>query len=83
MIFISEEQRQVLQLVNDRIDKNKTYFEIMQELSDLGYRLRVECKGSYIPKSYVEIVSKDNLSTFVWLHKKRNGLAYWETIKLS
>ena len=83
MVFINEEQRKVLTFVDEQINKHRTFIDIANDLYEMGYRLRVECHGRYVCKKENEIVTKDNKSTFVWLIKRRNGLANWSTIRLS
>lgn len=82
MIFISKEQQETLLLVDNLITDNKTYNEIISQLLDDGYDLRANIKNGYIPKTKLEIFKNDKY-TFVDLRKKKNGYAYWETIKLS
>lgn len=83
MVFVTEEQRKVLTFVDEQINKHRTFNDIACDLQEMGYGLRVECHGNYICKKEHEIVTRDNKSTFVWLIKRRNGLANWSTIRLS
>ncbi len=82
MVFISKEQQETLLLVDNLINDNKTYNEIISQLIDNKYELRANIRNGYIPKTKLEIC-KNGKYTFVDIRKKRNGFAYWETIKLS
>ena len=94
MIMISQEQRNVLEIVDKMINEEKTFEEISNYLYNNGYVFRVETKNGYRSKTRFSIekiihYKKDNQeyikyeNTFVDLIKRRNGLAYWETIKIS
>jgi 23S rRNA-/tRNA-specific pseudouridylate synthase len=91
MVYLSNLQKETLLLVDKMINENKTYEEICNYLYKNDYTFRVEVKNGYASKTKFEIVKmiKDkngNIKeeyTFVDLIKRRNGLAYWETIKLS
>lgn len=92
MIYLSDLQKETLLLVDNMIEDNKTFEEIMNYLYNNDYMFRVETKNGYTSKTHFEIVkiirNDDNTTikeeyTFVDLIKRRNGLAYWETIKIS
>ena len=83
MVFINDEQKKVLLKVSDLINKQTTFNDITNVLYAEGYHFRVYAHNGYTPKTTFEIVTSDNMPTFVWLKKRRNGLAFWETIKLS
>ena len=82
MVFVSKLQQDTLRIVDDMIEKNKTFEEIQNVLYDMGYSFRVEIKNGYMKKSIVEIC-KDSEYSFVDLKRRRNGLATWETHVLS
>lgn len=91
MIYLSDLQKETLLKVDKMIEENKTFDEILNYLYDNDYMFRVETKNGYTSKTKFEIVkiirNADNTIkeeyTFVDLIKRRNGLAYWETIKIS
>ena len=91
MVFLNELQKETLILVDDMIEKGKTFEEISNYLYDNDYIFRQEIKNGYRSKtkfSIEKIIRNENgtvsyKNTFVDLIKRRNGLAYWETIKLS
>ena len=94
MIYLSNLQKETLLLVDELINENKTFQEIQDYLYDNGYIFSQEVKNGYRSKTRFSIekiihYEKDNQTymkyenTFVDLIKRRNGLAYWETIKLS
>lgn len=91
MIYLSDLQKETLLKVDEMIEQNKTFDEISNYLYKNNYMFRVEVKNGYASKTKFEIVKmiKDengNIKekyTFVDLIKRRNGLAYWETIKIS
>lgn len=94
MIYLSDLQKETLMLVDNMIEENKTFDEITDYLYNNGYVFSVETKNGYTSKTRFSIekiihYKKDNQeytkyeNTFVDLIKRRNGLAYWETIKLS
>ena len=88
MIFINELQKETLLLVDKMINENKTFMEISRDLYDKGFLLSVEVKNGYESKTHYKIEKLNTDTgkceyTFVDLIKRRNGLAYWETIKLS
>lgn len=89
MVFISNLQKETLLKVDEMINENKTFEEISNYLYKNDYMFRVEVKNGYASKTKFEIVKmiKDENGkeeySFVDLKRRRNGLAYWETIKLS
>jgi len=84
MVWISDLQRETLLLVDNLISEGKTYEEIKRILwEDKGYTLRVTSKNGYIPKTIVELCDSKGNYSFVDLRKRRNGLATWETIRIS
>lgn len=91
MIYLSDLQKETLLKVDEMINENKTFNEIQNYLYDNDYVFRVEVKNGYASKTRFEIVkmirNADNTIkeeySFVDLIKRRNGLAYWETIKIS
>lgn len=94
MIYLSDLQRETLLLVDKMIEENKTFDEIQNYLYDNDYIFSQEVKNGYRSKTRFSIekiihYTKDNQkymkyeNTFVDLIKRRNGLAYWETIKIS
>lgn len=83
MVFINKLQQQTLLLVDKLIEEKKTFSEIWTILSDKGYRFRGEVHNGYAIKTKFQLCDKDGNYSFVDLIKRRNGLASWETIKLS
>ena len=92
MIYLSNLQKETLLKVDEMINENKTFEEISNYLYKNDYTFRVEVKNGYASKTKFEIVKiirneEDNTInyeySFVDLIKRRNGLAYWETIKIS
>ena len=94
MIYLSNLQKETLMLVDNMIEENKTFKEITDYLYNNGYIFSQEVKNGYRSKTRFSIekiihYKKDNQeymkyeNTFVDLIKRKNGLAYWETIKLS
>lgn len=86
MIYLTELHRDTLLLVSEMTDKNMTFEEITNYLYDNGYCYRVETKNGYTSKTHFEICKHNNGKeeySFVDLIKRKNGLAYWETVKIS
>lgn len=94
MIYLSELQKETLLLVDKMINDNKTFKEIQDYLYDNDYIFSQEIVNGYRSKTKYSIEKitrneKDGQTyihyekTYVDLIKRRNGLAYWETIKLS
>lgn len=83
MIFINNLQRQTLLLVDKLTEEKKTFREIWVILSNKGYRFRSEVHNGYVIKTKFELCDKDGNYSYVDLVKRRNGLASWETIKIS
>lgn len=91
MVFISDLQKETLLKVDEMINENKTFEEISNYLYKNDYTFRVEVKNGYASKTKFEIVkiirnADDTIKyeyTFVDLIKRRNGLAFWETIRIS
>ena len=82
MVFISELQQKTLLMVDKLIEENKTFDEIFDYMYDMGYRFMCQKKNGYISKTLFRLYKNGDYS-FVDLKKRKNGLAYWETIKLS
>ena len=84
MIMISQEQRNVLEIVDKMINEEKTFEEISNYLYNNGYVFRVETRNGYTSKTRFEICTSNDMKfTFVDLIKRRNGKAYWETYRIS
>lgn len=94
MIWLSDLQKETLLKVNDMIEQNKTFDEIQKYLYDNDYIFSQQVKNGYRSKTRFSIekivhYTKNNQeymkyeNTFVDLIKRKNGLAYWETIKIS
>lgn len=94
MVWLSELQKETLLLIDKMIEENKTFDEIQKYLYNNDYIFSQEVKNGYRSKTKFSIekithYTKDNQeymkyeNTFVDLIKRRNGLAYWETIKIS
>ena len=94
MIWLSDLQKETLLKVNDMIEQSKTFDEIQKYLYDNDYIFSQQVKNGYRSKTRFSIekiihYTKDNQeymkyeNTFVDLIKRKNGLAYWETIKIS
>ena len=86
MIYLSDLQKETLMLVDNMINANKTFKEITDYLYNNGYIFSVETKNGYTSKTKFSIYKQEHVEyeyTFVDLIKRKNGLAYWETIKLS
>lgn len=94
MVFINDVQRETLFLVDEMINEGKTFEEIEDYLLEHDYTLSVEVKNGYASKTHFRIEKIDKYKkdgkthakyeyTFVDLIKRRNGFAYWETIRLS
>lgn len=86
MVFISDMQKKVLFLVDNMINEDKSFNEISNELYNQNYHFMVETKNGYTSKTHFKIYKTINGKeeySFVDLIKRKNGLAYWETIRLS
>ena len=87
MIYLSDLQRETLLLVDKMIEENKTFDEIVWKLQEEKYCFKCETKNGYTKKSLFMIYKDDENGkeeySFVDLKRRRNGLAYWETIKIS
>jgi len=87
MIYISDLQRETLLLVDDLINKGKTFNEIWWALQEQGYIFRGERRNGYDIKTLFQLCKMNEAGrveySFVDLRKRRNGLAYWETYKIS
>lgn len=82
--YISDTQKQIHKFITSQIEAGKTFNEIGAQLYDMGYTLRqrVSARG-YIEKSKSEIVNRaTNTSAFVWLKRRRNGLADFELLAI-
>lgn len=91
MIYLSDLQKETLLKIDDMIEKNKTFEEIEDWLYKNDYIFSIKVKKGYKSKTKftIEKIIRDKEkqtikfeSTFVNLIKRRNGLAYWETIKI-
>lgn len=91
MIYLSDLQKETLLKIDDMIEKNKTFEEIEDWLYKNDYIFSIKVKKGYKSKTKftIEKIIRDKEkqtikfeSTFVSLIKRRNGLAYWETIKI-
>ena len=91
MVWLSKLQKDTLLLVDKMITENKTFNEIQDYLYNNDYIFSVEVKNGYTSKTRFtieKIVKTENNivkyeKTFIDLIKRKNGLAYWETIKIS
>ena len=85
--WISDLQRETLILVDNMITENKTFEEISNYLYNNKYYFRVNVKNGYASKTHFEICKRNNEGkeeySFVDLIKRRNGLAWWETTRIS
>ena len=82
MIWISDLQRKTLLLLDDLINQGKTFDEIWWELQKRGYRFQGERHNGYDIKTRFYLVSENGEPSFVYLIKRRNGLAKWESIRI-
>ena len=90
MVFLNELQKETLILVDDMIEKGKTFEDISDYLYNNNYIFSQEVKNGHRSKtrfSIEKIVRNENgtisyKNTYVDLIKRRNGFAYWETIRL-
>ena len=82
-MWINALQKQTLLLVNQLIDEGKSFDEIWSVLQEKGYRFEGERRNGYDIKTRFYLKDAEGNGSFVWLRKRRNGKAYWETIKLS
>ena len=87
MVYLSELQKETLLLVNEMINKEMKHNDIVWKLQELGYYFMVEVKNGYASKTKMQLYKTNENGkeeySFVDLIKRRNGLAYWETIKIS
>lgn len=83
MVFINDLQRKTLLLLEELINAGKTFDEVWWALQSKGYRFEGERRNGYDIKTKFYLLDKDGNGSFVWLKKRRNGLASWETIKIS
>ena len=87
MIFVHELQQETLLLVDSMIKENLTHSEIVDILIQKDCEFMVETRNGYTSKTVMEIHKRDSNGelhyTLVDLIKRRNGLAYWQTIKIS
>ena len=94
MIYLSELQKETLLLVDDMINKNFTFEDIERYLYNHDYIFSQEIKNGYRSKTKFTIEKKTRYekdgqtyihyeNSYVDLIKRRNGLAYWETYKIS
>ena len=88
MVWLSNLQKDTLFLVDKMITENKTFEEISNYLYNNDYIFSVKNNSKKTFRIEKIIRNKENNTieyenTFVDLIKRRNGLASWETIKLS
>lgn len=83
MIWINDLQRKTLLFIDDLINQGKTFNEIWWALQEKGYRFQGERRNGYDIKTRFYLVDENGQPSFVYLIKRRNGLASWETIKIS
>ena len=87
MIFLSNLQKETLLLVDDLISKNKNHDEIMEKLRKEKYEFIKEIKNGYMSKTKTSLYKRDENgkleNSFVDLIKRKNGLASWETWRIS
>lgn len=87
MIFLSNLQKETLLLVDDLISKNKNHDEIMEKLRKEKYEFIKEIKNGYMSKTKTSLYKRDENgkleNSFVDLIKRKNGLANWETWRIS
>lgn len=86
MFYISDLQKETLELVDNLINEDRTYNEIIKILCDNGYELRVPTKNGYTSKTRIDLFKEDKQGemedSFVTVIKRKNGLASWETLRL-
>lgn len=86
MVYISDLQKETLELVDNLINENKTHNEIIRFLYDNGYELRVPTKNGYTSKTRIDLFKENKQGemedSFVTVIKRKNGLASWETLRL-
>lgn len=89
-MYISDLQKETLKIVDKMIKENKTFNEISNYLYNHKYMFMVETKNGYTSKTRFSIHKAIYCNgtykyenTFVDLIKRKNGLAYWETYRLS
>ena len=83
MVWINDLQKETLLFVNDLVEQGKTFNEIWWALQEKGYIFEGERHNGYDIKTKFYLKDANGNGSFVWLRKRRNGLAYWETIKIS
>ncbi len=83
MVWISDLQRETLLLVDKLINEGKTFNEIWWVLQEKGYHFMGERRNGYNIKTLFKLYDSNGQYSFVDLRKRRNELAYWETIKIS
>ena len=88
MIWLSDLQKETLLLVDKMISENKTFEEISNYLYNNDYIFSVKNNSKKTFRIEKIIRNKEDNTikyenSFVDLIKRRNGLAYWETIKIS
>ena len=82
-MFVSQLQKDTLSIVDEMINENKTFDEIVWKLQEKGYYFMIEGNRKTLFKIYKDTERKEQEYSFVDLKKRRNGLAYWETFRLS
>lgn len=88
MVWLNNYQKETLLIVDKMIEENKTFEEISNYLYNNDYIFSVKNNSKKTFRIEKIIRNKEDNTikyenTFVDLIKRRNGLAYWETIKLS
>jgi len=94
MIWLSELHKETLLLVDKMINEGKTFEEIQDYLYNNDYIFSQEIVNGYRSKTKysIEKITREIKDGHTYIHyensyvdliKRRNGLAYWETIKIS
>lgn len=86
MIYVSKLQEETLSLVDKLINENKTFDEIVDVLYENDLHLGVDIINGYASKKHYKIYKNNGVKneySFVDLIRRKNGLAYWETYRLS
>lgn len=83
MVWISDLQRKTLLLLDSLIEKGLSFDEVWWELQKRGYRFEGERRNGYDIKTKFYLKDSNGQPSFVWLRKRKNGKATWETIKIS
>ena len=83
MVGINDLQRETLLLVDNLVNEGKTFNEIWWILQEKGYRFQGERRNGYDIKTRFRLCDSNGNYSFVDLKKRRNGLATWETYRIS